>query len=324
MSIDLFTIWWEKESQKNLSGKRRYLHFDQKIDFSKREFFFKTFFSDRMETVGKHSFYPFIKMVIETPRYKKVESDKGKGDTQRKIVKKPRPLAYCAHFDALIYSYYSFVLTSAYVEKIKEWNIYDNVLAYIEKGKSNIEYALEVFNFVKEKSDCVALAFDITSFFDGLEHEHLKLSWCKVINERVRLPKDQFKVFNSLTNYAYVERDDLQNSFEFLNPKNNERAPNGRICEPEEFRKLVRGMGLIRKNSNVVKVEDSTQEGLPCGIPQGSPISACLSNIYMIDFDLRMKEIIESGEENGLYRRYSDDIIVIVDSSKAEKIKKSF
>ncbi|OAB33137.1 hypothetical protein PMSD_15605 [Paenibacillus macquariensis subsp. defensor] len=46
------------------------------------------------------------------------------------------------------------------------------------------------------------------------------------------------------------------------------------------------------------------------GVPQGSAISAVLSNIYMLDFDKIVNDNVT--EKNGLYMRYSDDFIVIL------------
>ncbi len=56
------------------------------------------------------------------------------------------------------------------------------------------------------------------------------------------------------------------------------------------------------------------------GIPQGSPISAILSNIYMIDFDVKMKEFI--SKVNGKYYRYCDDILCIAPIVYKSKIEK--
>ena len=46
------------------------------------------------------------------------------------------------------------------------------------------------------------------------------------------------------------------------------------------------------------------------GIPQGSSISAVLSNVYMINFDKKIQRFVEKF--NGLYLRYSDDFIIIL------------
>ena len=46
------------------------------------------------------------------------------------------------------------------------------------------------------------------------------------------------------------------------------------------------------------------------GIPQGSPLSGIFANIYMINFDKLVNEYVKN--KNGIYRRYSDDLIVII------------
>jgi RNA-directed DNA polymerase len=50
------------------------------------------------------------------------------------------------------------------------------------------------------------------------------------------------------------------------------------------------------------------------GIPQGNPLSPLLSNIYLSDFDLYMKD------QGYIMIRYADDFIVIFDSEKDAKI----
>src|SRR5690606_34005285 len=76
-----------------------------------------------------------------------------------------------------------------------------------------------------------------------------------------------------------------------------------KICEAEEFRNSIRSAGLIQVN------------GSGKGIPQGSPMSALLSNIYMLTFDKEMSEATRYAA--GYYRRYCDDILVVV---KAELV----
>ena len=49
------------------------------------------------------------------------------------------------------------------------------------------------------------------------------------------------------------------------------------------------------------------------GIPQGSPMSAILSNIYMLDFDEYCCNLM--AQVGGVYRRYCDDIIVVFPKS---------
>ena len=56
------------------------------------------------------------------------------------------------------------------------------------------------------------------------------------------------------------------------------------------------------------------------GIPQGSPLSSVLSNIYLIDFDKMMHE--KAKEEGFIYRRYCDDILIISETNKADELQK--
>lgn len=70
------------------------------------------------------------------------------------------------------------------------------------------------------------------------------------------------------------------------------------LCSTEIYRRIVRKKArLVNKNQNTL------------GIPQGSPMSAVLSNVYMIDFDKNMFEYISNI--GGSYWRYSDDILLI-------------
>ena len=56
------------------------------------------------------------------------------------------------------------------------------------------------------------------------------------------------------------------------------------------------------------------------GIPQGSPISAVLANIYMLDFDYEINKYLESI--GGIYRRYSDDMVAICPLDKKDEVIK--
>ncbi len=82
-----------------------------------------------------------------------------------------------------------------------------------------------------------------------------------------------------------------------------------KICSNDEFREKICGdrgthHSLIDKNEE------------PFGIPQGSPISDILANMYMFEFD---KAIFASvSRARGFYFRYLDDIIIIVPGGDAE------
>jgi hypothetical protein len=78
---------------------------------------------------------------------------------------------------------------------------------------------------------------------------------------------------------------------------------------PKELREKIRNKEFI-----VYKNEKK-------GIPHGLPISAMLANLYLLNFD---KNIVENvvKKHNALYRRYSDDIVVICDKNNFEAIEK--
>ena len=84
-----------------------------------------------------------------------------------------------------------------------------------------------------------------------------------------------------------------------ISPHNPQAPHSRRICCPAEFRDEIRGSGLLKPNPEKGK-----------GIPQGSPISALLSNIYMLEFDDTLSTGITAL--GGLYRRYCDDIMIVV------------
>ena len=66
---------------------------------------------------------------------------------------------------------------------------------------------------------------------------------------------------------------------------------------------------LTPQQFKLYKKDNVTPNTQSYGIPQGSPISAILSNIYMLDFDKKFREYVNTF--SGLYMRYSDDFIAV-------------
>ncbi len=54
------------------------------------------------------------------------------------------------------------------------------------------------------------------------------------------------------------------------------------------------------------------------GIPQGVAVSAILANAYMLEFDKKNEDYVDKF--NGLYSRYSDDIIIVCNNDNYKKI----
>ena len=272
---------------------RSYLHFDHPMSQHKAEKIVMNPIA-----VSRHSFYPLLEYTIVSEKIKKDP------DTKRIVKnKKSRVISYAAHVDSHIYSYYAFELSKLYEEQLHHKEIEHCVLAFRELGKSNIEFALDAFNEIKSMENCTAIALDISGFFDNIDHEILKKSWSGLIGG-LSLPQDHYAVFKSLTKFSSINKIKLYDSLEISlhNPKNGRR----RICEPVDFRNKVRPADLIKKNKKIF------------GIPQGSPISALLSNIYMLDFDVLVNKM--TTDCNGKYFRYCDDMLFIVPSQYKDDV----
>jgi RNA-directed DNA polymerase len=264
---------------------RGYLHFDAPIT---KECAVKI--ATDPNAVARHSFYPLVGYTIETI---KARRDKLSGAVSKKP--KKRLIRYASHVDSHIYSYYSFQLEKKYEETLAKRQLSACVLAFRALGKSNVDFAARAFDCIRQLGDCTALAFDVSGFFDNIDHKLLKRRWADTLGTTT-LPPDDYAVFKSLTRYSFVDRDKVYAALGISphNPKNGRR----RICSADDFRALVRNAGLIEVHK------------LPCGIPQGTPISALLSNIYLLDFDVAMQ--LEASSRGGFYFRYCDDILLIV------------
>ena len=146
----------------------------------------------------------------------------------------------------------------------------------------------------------------------------------------------------NLTKFSYVEIDDLFDEFKdeiLVRSKSGatikQAIPKiGLLKEKEavsfcdgkkDFRERVKGKNLIKNNKWVkdrqgkfARDKDGHKILRKKGIPQGSPISATLANIYMIEFDTVISNSVR--ELGGLYQRYSDDMVAIVEEQHMQNI----
>ena len=271
-----------------LRKKQGYKHFDAPLKSKDCE----RLVSDP-DAVSKHAFFPFLRLDIVRPRIKRLAT--GKLQKSSKV----RDIRYASHADAAIYAYYNFVLAELYERALALEGLQENVIAFRQLGKSNVEFAKEAFDWVAANTPCTALGFDVKDFFGSLDHALLKSAWAGLLGEAA-LPSDHYAVYRSLTRHASVE---LIEARKALGISRSALEKKEKICEAVEFRSSIRAAGLIQVN------------GSGKGIPQGSPMSALLSNVYMLSFDKEMSEAARFV--GGYYRRYCDDILVVV---KAEHV----
>lgn len=247
--------------------------------------------------VSHHGFYPFIHYEKDCTKYSAVKKKKPK----------KRDICYAAHIDRCILQYYSHILNERYNDKIRELGIEDVPVAYrSDLGLNNIHLAKQAFDFLRDNPDAYVMIGDFTSFFDNLDHYYLKSQLCKLLDVN-RLSPDFYNIFTNITKYSIWELDDL------LQLNNLPRTGAGRKKLNKQYTVLTKEQ--FRTNRSHIRKHTES-----FGIPQGSPISAVLANIYMIDVDQEIKKVVESC--SGKYMRYSDDFIVIlpVDSTTARQL----
>lgn len=287
-----------RKTQKCFVGCRGYGHFDSEIGIK------RCIEDSRIREeicnpvlLGKHKFWPFIRQDKKTRRYTR---DKTK---ELRVKNKLRPIMYASHRDAIIMAFYSWIMKRNYENCISKSIANESVIGYRRipigngRNKSNIDFAKDVFDFLHTADDCVLLCVDIENFFGNIDHRLLADA---VEYFRGDIPvKNLEPILKAVTQYRYVFKSDIVAKM----GKDQSKWANS-----SRYNILIRDAGLIHKNKQWH------------GIPQGSPISDILANIYLYKFDLWLSEKVSAF--GGLYRRYSDDILVIIPKPEAENIYK--
>ena len=302
---DAFSLFQKKIMSNWKFKPKLYPHFDKVLKKQKIEVLVKN-----PEKIAQHSFLPFIEA--------KQQQRKLKGSK-----KKTRPIKYASHTDSQVFSYYrDEIINNKYEKKLSQLGLTNNVIAYRKipsssgKGKCNIHFAKEAFDKVISMDSCVALTFDISGFFESLNHDFLKKKLKEVL-EMSNLPKDYEAVLKSLTNYSVVQHNECYESLGLIKKEGDRikylHCPKyifrkkKTLCSKDTYRGKIISKGLVKKNNDKK------------GIPQGASLSDVLANIYMLDFDKKM-QLLEQ-EIKGYYRRYSDDILWICSKEKYNQVE---
>lgn len=286
------TTEWLRSEEAVKRSKKMYAHFDWRTDLGQQ----REYVADP-DKVAKHGFYPFIHYEKRTLKY-----NRKKGRKEKK-----RDICYAAHIDRCIYQYYSFLLNALYNGRVREDGTSAAAVAYrTDLHENNIHFSKRAFDFIKTNSPVHVMIGDFTGFFDNLDHAYLKRQWCSLLGVD-RLPADHFAVFKNITSYSKMELADLlrlngQEDTKSGRKKLNEMA---RVLTSEQFKA---NRSLIQKHEE------------PYGIPQGSPISGILANMYMLEVDKQINDAV--SKLGGMYIRYSDDFMIILpDAPKVDAAK---
>lgn len=307
---------------------KKYPHIGMPITI--KDYYWVKEYVENYEKIRTHSFLPLIHKTIVKRKFRADNLNPASNPSgKRKRVlgkRKIRDIYFAAHLDSLIFSKYNDLLASSYENFIELKNFNESVVAYrkipilkySERNKCNIDFAKSSFEFLKRNNSkkLTAIVADVTSFFDSLNHRILKKQWAKVLNATT-LPGDHYNIYKALTSIKFVEGEQLFESYgntmmiKVGVPNSSHRTKFVRkkikrtkffkekgathYCTKDEF---------LKRNLNLVISKENS-----FGIPQGSPISATLANIYMLDFDQEIFNNVSSI--GGFYQRYSDDLIII-------------
>lgn len=247
------------------------------------------------EQVAAHSWSPLLHWIKETPRYRLNDQN------VMELKVKPRDIMHASHRDACILAKYSHDLTS----KLDAWyaanGLNEAVIAYRSLGQSNYHFAATAQTYLREHQSVEAMCFDVTGFFDNINHKRLKrrLKWLLGVDE---LADDWHRVLRAVTRYSRVRKSDLK-----AHPVFGQRL---------KQRGADRPLATVKELKAAAIPIDVNATGI--GVPQGTPISASLSNLYLADFDLAMKALAD--QHGALYQRYSDDILIICEPQYADQL----
>lgn len=267
----------------SVSKERRYKHFDLPLSEAQR--------AQGVDFGQEGRAHRFLPLLGFTDVSRRVGRNPDKSLDRKKP--KERPIRFAGHSDAAYLEGYSAHLSPAYERALAADGTAGAVLAYRRRGGTNIHHAKALFDEIRTKGDCSVFAMDISGFFDCLDHRLLRDEIAGLLGAS-RLDGHHGIVWENITRYSWVEIEDLD---ALLGPKRNGR---GRVCLTEDFVNHVRGRknGLIRTHDQLF------------GIPQGTPVSGLYANIYMRSFDREM--VAATSQLGGSYRRYSDDIAVVL------------
>lgn len=270
------------------------------------------------ERVAANTFYPFFLYEESWQPYRSADAVKPE--------RKSRKIRYGARRDAYIFAFYRRKLARLYEARLRTLGIEGCPIAYrqVSKqgrrgGKCNIDFAKDAFDEIDGLGDCVAVALDISKYFENLDHRHIKQVWCDLLSV-AELPPDHYAVFKNITKYRFVDQRATYRRLGYfgLRERNGQmidgfllpyRDMPKQLCSNADFRAKVCGgdpalPSIIQKNE------------LPYGVPQGAPISDLIANFYLLDFDVVMARYARA--RGGRYMRYSDDILLILPGGASE------
>lgn len=280
--------------------QKKYIHFDFPLSESERDKICTRIKNDPQKELAEHRYLPFISFSITFHKY---------NSKDRRVKNKKRVISLSSHHDAIIYQYYAAILNKYYDKYVNEHNIDEVSVAYRSgHSQSNIDIAKEVFDFTVNSQKSWIIRGDFEGFFDNLNHNVLSAKVAKVLGGE--LPLELKRMLISVMKYRVVTRDKLRNQLKsceietIFRHKYVTNSGGAYVPNLKDFGKLIK--------ENKIRFSGKNRKG----IPQGTAVSAVLANIYMIDLDQWLVQRVR--DLNGIYRRYSDDFVIIIPKQNTE------
>lgn len=255
---------------------------------------------DSPELVSSHQFMPVV-LRNKTMMKMHYDSDKNCLVFRKKI----RPLVEVAHADSLIFSLYATRLNQAYEERVSVLGLSSVATAYRRGRGSNIEASKEVIDSIYESQRCWIIKSDFVGFFDHLNHRMIKQRVLELVGgQDGQLSSDWYSVIRALTKYRHVSADEI---------------PSDMLKFSRTHHRYVNRIRDLDRAISTGKITISKPHEL--GIPQGTSMSAAIANAYMLPFDMALDTVAKSF--GGIYRRYSDDFVVLLPKALSLKTVQS-
>ena len=287
--------------------RKGYTHFDRRVTY--REVQNKV---EDPEFVKRHAFYPLISTQLIIPRYHRIDvisSDKRREDKERDI-------AYAAHLDHRIYQYYALLWNDLYEKKLNAYGASSCICAY-RSGKhiSNITAAAHAFKSIRELRDALVVTGDFSKFFPSISHQHLVFAMRSLFDGE-RIPDDHYRVLKSVLHYALWPLRSLLGINGF-NISTSKKERKGIRRFNYRFSTALTREQFKQYKSKCIQTPWRDVPNVGRGIPQGLAVSGVLSNIYMLEVDRKVNDVIACL--GGTYLRYCDDFILVVPWENRDK-----
>ena len=323
----LFEQWLDAQAAKATSkrkyakrfiGERGYPHLDGKLFYPRigNNIEQAAWLKEAVTQTDKlkaHPFLPFIRNDQRQRRFREPPHDyvyssfRGGRDQKKFPYLKSRPIMYASHRDACIFSFYSYCLEAEYEKELNARELQHCIIAYRSiDGKNNVDFAREAFDEMLKRGEYDCMMLDVKGFFDNLDHKVLWDIWDAMLPDGFKANPDQQLIYDRITTYRYLNNYEAVRALK-LNKRKYLFRDKGcfRLCSLNDYNDLLKKSVKQNKSGR--------------GIPQGSPISGVLANMYLANFDEGIKKLV-IDEHGGIYQRYSDDILIICPIEKAKKI----